>query len=81
VALAGALPATREPDLQPTIDRLRCILDHHAMLLSSSLDLLAVDWRSERMVDQLERLDGLGPPAQWLEALRAQIEDAYAASA
>ena len=48
------------------------------MLLSSSLDLLAVDWRSERMVEQLERLDGLGAPAEWLEAIRVQIEDAYA---
>jgi len=33
------------------------------------------------MVEQLERLDGLGPPAAWLEAIRAQIEDAYAAVA
>ena len=81
VALAGALPVTPEPDLQRMVDRLRCILNHHAMLLSSSLDLLAVDWRSERMVEQLERLDGLGPPAEWLEAIRAQIEDAYARSA
>jgi hypothetical protein len=81
VALAGALPVTREPDLKAVVERLRCILDHHAMLVASSLDLLAVDWRSERMVEQLERLDGLGPPAAWLEAIRAQIEDAYAAVA
>ena len=81
VALAGALPLTREPDLQPVVARMRCILDHHAMLVASSLDLLAVDWRSERMVEQLDRLDGLGPPAAWLEEIRVQIEDAYTAVA
>jgi hypothetical protein len=30
------------------------------------------------MVEQLERLDGLGAPAEWLEAIRAQLEDRYA---
>ena len=31
--------------------------------------MLAVDWRSERIVEQLERIDGLGSPALRLEAI------------
>jgi hypothetical protein len=37
------------------------------------LDLLTVDWRSERMVEQLERIDGLGRPAKWLDATRLEL--------
>jgi hypothetical protein len=49
------------------------VLLHHAMLLSSSLDTLAVDWRSDRMVDLLERIDGLGPPAERLDGLWSEL--------
>ena len=48
-------------------------LHHHALMLSSSLDMLAVDWRSERLVAELERIDGLGPPAERLELIRAEL--------
>jgi hypothetical protein len=37
------------------------------------MQMLAVDWRSERIVEQLERIDGLGSPALRLEALRAEL--------
>ena len=37
------------------------------------LELLAADWRSEAIVDQLERLDGLGPPADRLDALYSEL--------
>ena len=52
---------------------LRPVFDHHAMMLSSSLDMLAVDWRSERIRDELERIDGLGAPAERLEGVRAAL--------
>ena len=42
-------------------------------MLNSSLDMLAVDWRSERIVAELERIEGLGAPAQRLDRIRAEI--------
>jgi hypothetical protein len=81
VLLAEALPAPADPLLARYAEVLHRVFDHHAMLIASALDMLADDWRSESVVDQLSRLGGLGPPAEWLEAVRAQIEDAYAASA
>ena len=49
------------------------MFDHHALMLSSSLDMLAVDWRSERLVEELERIAGLGAPAARLEGIRAEL--------
>jgi hypothetical protein len=73
-ALRRELPDSREPDLARRIDLLDRILAHHAMVLSASLDLLAVNWRSERMVEELGKITGLGHPAQWLEALKAELD-------
>ncbi|HEX4691444.1 MAG TPA: hypothetical protein VH276_12195 [Solirubrobacteraceae bacterium] len=78
VTLAEELPASADPLLRRYCEVLHCVFDHHAMLIASALDLLAVDWRSEAMVEQLGRIGGLGPPAEWLEAIRAQLEDRYA---
>ncbi len=47
-------------------------LDHHAMLLSTSLAMLG-DYRPERVADQLDKLDGLGAPALRLCALRDRL--------
>ena len=44
-------------------------------MINSSLDMLAVDWRSERIVAELERIDGLGAPAQRLDRIRAELVD------
>jgi hypothetical protein len=49
------------------------VLDHHALMLSSSLDMLAVDWRSERIVEELERITGLGAPAERLDGIYARL--------
>ena len=72
-ALAAALPASRDPIVRGYSERLREIFDHHALMLSSSLDLLAVAWRSERLEDELDRLAGLGGPARRLEDLRMDL--------
>jgi hypothetical protein len=72
--LRRELPAARGPDLARRIDLLDRILAHHAMVLSASLDLLSVNWRSERMVEELGKIAGLGRPAQWLEALKAELD-------
>lgn len=72
-ALRGQLPELRDPEVQRYTELLRMVFDHHALMITSSLDLLSVDWRSERMVEQLERIDGLGRPAEWLDAARLEL--------
>jgi hypothetical protein len=49
------------------------VFDHHALMLSSSMEMLAFDWRSQAIVDQIEKIDGLGPPAVWLEEIRREV--------
>lgn len=71
--LRDRLPESDDPDLRRITDVLGPVLHHHALMLSSSLDMLAVDWRSERLVEELERIDGLGPPAERLELIRAEL--------
>jgi hypothetical protein len=72
-ALAAALPSSRDPLIQQFASRLREVLDHHALMLSASLDLLAVAWRPERLEDELDRISGLGRPARWLEDIRMEL--------
>jgi hypothetical protein len=73
VALREALPSCGDPAMDRHTDALRTILDHHVLMLDSSLALLAAEWRSERLGEQLDRIDGLGPPARRLERVRAEI--------
>jgi hypothetical protein len=73
LALAAALPPSDEPLIHQYAARLREVLDHHALMLSASLDLLAVAWRSERLEDELDRIAGLGRPARWLEDIRMDL--------
>lgn len=54
-------------------DELRKILHHHMLMLDSSLAMLAAEWRSERLGEQIDRIDGLGAPARRLETVRAEI--------
>ena len=71
--LRDRLPESDDPELRRITDVLGPVLHHHALMLSSALDMLAVDWRSERLVEELERIDGLGPPAERLELIRAEL--------
>jgi hypothetical protein len=73
VALAQALPVSDDPAVQRYGVRLREVLDHHALMMSASLELLAVAWRSERLEDEIDRINGLGRPAEWLEDIRAAL--------
>lgn len=61
----------------PEAERLRASLDailhHHAMLLSTAMDLLACEWRSERIARQVDALDGLGEPGRHLESVYAEL--------
>jgi hypothetical protein len=49
------------------------ILHHHALAVWVALDLLAYEWRSERIASQLDALDGLGAPAVQLDELYAEL--------
>ena len=71
--LRKALPSTADPELRRHCDVVARVLDHHAMMVSASLDLLAVNWHSERMTEHLARVDGLGAPAQWLRTVGADL--------
>jgi hypothetical protein len=73
VALAQALPVSDDPAVQRYGMRLREVLDHHALMMSTSLELLAVAWRSERLEEEIDRIAGLGRPAAWLEDIRAAL--------
>jgi hypothetical protein len=73
VALSVALPESRDPLIREYGARLRQVLDHHALMLSTALDLLAFAWRSERVEEQLDRITGLGRPARWLEDIRMDL--------
>jgi hypothetical protein len=73
VTLATALPRSSDPCVRRIAARLQEVLDHHALMLSASLDLLAVSWRSERLEDEVDRIAGLGRPARWLEDIRLEL--------
>jgi hypothetical protein len=72
----------------PADDELRrqldAILHHHALAVWVALDLLAYEWRSEKIGRQLDALDGLGEPAAHLDRLYAELAERstadYAAS-
>jgi len=71
--LRARLPESDDPELRRVTSVIGPVLDHHALMLSSSLDMLAVDWRSERIVRELERITGLGAPAERLEGIYAEL--------
>ena len=71
--LRARLPESDDAEVRRITDVLGPVLDHHALMLSSSLDMLAVDWRSERIVEELERITGLGAPAERLEGIYVEL--------
>jgi hypothetical protein len=38
-----------------------------------ALDLLAYEWRSERIAAQVDAIDGMGAPGGWLEDMYAEL--------
>jgi hypothetical protein len=79
-ALRASLPRSADPVLRRHRDVVARVLDHHATLLASALGLRQADRRSERLAEQLARLDGFGAPAQWLRAVQAELADGPAPS-
>ena len=74
-AMRRELPACDDPLLRSAAEVLDMIFANHAMALHAALDMLAVSWRSERMRDELHRLDGLGRPAIWLRTIRDELAE------
>jgi hypothetical protein len=81
VALRAQLPPCPAGRLASAAEILDMVLANHAMALNAALDLLAVSWRSERMLDELHKLDGLGRPAVWLETIHAELAEGLEAPA
>ncbi len=75
VALRRELPPCPAGRLASAREILDMVLANHAMALHAALDLLAVSWRSERMADELHRLEGLGRPAIWLVTIRDELAE------
>jgi hypothetical protein len=72
--LRDLLPkACEDPVDEDLRRRLDAILHHHALAVWVALDLLACEWRSERIARQLDALDGLGEPAVELDQLYARL--------
>jgi hypothetical protein len=81
-AMRRELPgACGDPLLRSAAEVLDMVFANHAMALNAALDLLAVSWRSERMRDELHRLEGLGRPAMWLLTIRAELAEELEAPA
>src|SRR3954469_4244693 len=74
-AMRRELPACDEPLLRSAAEVLDMIFANHALALNAALDLLAVSWRSERMREELHRLEGLGRPAIWLQTIRDELAE------
>jgi hypothetical protein len=81
-AMRRELPGScTDPLLRSAAEVLDMVFANHAMALSAALDLLAVNWRSERMREELHRLEGLGRPAVWLHTIRAELAEELEAPA
>jgi hypothetical protein len=65
-AMRRELPETTDAEVRAHAETLSMIFANHAMQLDAALDLLSVNWRSQRMVEELSKLDGLGAPSEWL---------------
>ena len=73
VELREAMPSCGDPEMDFYTEALRKILEHHILLLKTSLGFLAGEARSALLSERIDTIDGLGAPAARLEAIRAEI--------
>src|SRR4051794_13892270 len=71
--LRRQLPPPVDLAMAAQCETVSVILDHHGTLIVSALEMLSMDWRSAAIVEQLERLDGLGAPAVRLDAIYSEL--------
>jgi hypothetical protein len=70
--LRRQLPAA-DGDLARQCETASVLLDHHGTMVTFALELAASEWRGSCITDQLERLDGLGEPAERLDELYLEL--------
>jgi hypothetical protein len=71
--LRRQLPPPADLDMARQCATVSVVLDHHGTLIVTALQMLSMDWRSDAIVEQLERLDGLGSPAIRLDAIYDEL--------
>ena len=71
--LRRTLPPATDREMARQCETASVVLDHHGTVITYALEFLAMDWRSHAIVAQLERLGGLGEPAERLDALYADL--------
>ena len=71
--LRRQLPPATDEVMARQCETASVVLDHHGTVITYALELLAMEWRSDAIVGQLERLDGLGQPAERLDALYTEL--------
>jgi hypothetical protein len=74
-AMRRELPECDDPLLRSAAEVLDMVFANHALAIHAALDMLAVSWRSQRMRDELHRLEGLGRPAIWLHTIRDELAE------
>jgi hypothetical protein len=73
-AMRVELRTLRHPALREDLVALDEVFANHAMVLNCALDLLAVSWRSERLLEEQGRLGGLGAQGERLTELTARLK-------
>jgi hypothetical protein len=73
-AMRVELRGLGHPALRDDLGALDEIFANHAMLLNCALDLLAVSWRSERLLEEQGRLGGVGRQGERLAVLTARLK-------
>ena len=74
LALRRELRDVKSYALQPYTAALSEVFDYFAQLLYYALDLLATSWRSARLQEQQEQVGPIGPQAQRLDRIVAELD-------
>jgi hypothetical protein len=74
LALRRELHQVKSFSLQPYTTALSEVFDYFAQLLYYSLDLLAMSWRSARLREQQEQVGPIGPQAERLDRIVAELD-------
>jgi hypothetical protein len=74
MALRRELRQVKAYPLQPYTAALSEVFDYFAQLLYYALDLLAMSWRSARLREQQEQVGPIGPQAERLDRIVAELD-------
>ena len=71
--LRRQIPPPGDGEMARQCETASTVLDHHGTMVTFALELAAMEWRGDAISEQLERLDGLGAPAERLDALYTEL--------